>query len=512
MKTVTSTVVDNKRVLVIDDDVDFADSLSDVLSMHGFEVKTVHNAETAIERVAEWRPQVALVDNHLGPTHGVDLIPQLKEKSPEIICVMITAYSAIDAAIQSVRAGASDYLRKPVSPQEIVYSLNNCFDKVELLERQQQAEAAMLEREAKLQAIMANVADGILMISAGGAIEAANPAAHRLFGYQPTTLVDLDVSKLIPGGVAALENAVDAGPPGQSDAGWTVGRRRDGEDFNMELAVGRMTFHDDPYYAATMRDVTERLRHQSELEAAKTEAELANGAKSEFLANVSHELRTPLNAILGFSEMLMASNFGALGSPHYEDYAKYIHESGSHLLAIITDILDVSKIEAGKLALRPELIYVDELCDGAIALVKTHAQKNEIDLVTEVPPGLPRLIVDPRIMKQILINLLSNAVKFTKPNGTVKLTASLMENGDFRIVVSDTGIGIATENIERVLLPFGQVHDIYTKDSEGTGLGLPLAKKLAELHDGVLTLESEVGVGTTVTVDLPADRVVAENT
>ena len=496
-----------KRVLVIDDDIDFADSLSDALSLHGFTVKTANDAAAAKEQVVRWNPQVAVVDNQLGTSRGVDLIPQLKERSPQIICVMITAYSVIDAAIQSVRAGAADYLRKPVSPDEIVRSLNNCFDKVQLLQKRQQAERALTEREAKLQAIMGNVADGVLMIKASGAVESANPAAHRLFGYQPTTLVDLDISTLIPGGIAALESAADSRRADEAAAGWTVGRRRGGEDFNMELAVGRMMFHDQPYYAATIRDVTEQLRQQAELEAAKTEAELANGAKSEFLANVSHELRTPLNAILGFSEMLLAEKFGALGSHHYADYAKYIHESGSHLLSIISDILDVSKIEAGKLAMQPEIVDIALLCDSAVSLLKTRAQRGDISLLKKVPDDLPILFIDPRITKQILINLLSNAVKFSNTGGTVTLEAEKTADGGFRFTVSDDGIGIAEENLERVLLPFGQVLDIYTKNNEGTGLGLPLAKKLTEMHDGKLTLTSEIGVGTTVTIDLPASCV-----
>ncbi len=504
---IDTQIDDHKRVLVIDDDIDFADSLSDALTLHGFEVKTANSAAVAKEQVSKWNPQVAVVDNQLGTSRGIDLIPQLKEQSPEIVCVMVTAYSVIDAAIQSVRAGASDYLRKPVSPEEVVHSLNNCFDKVHLRERREQAEMALMEREAKLQAIMGSVADGILMISAAGAIESANPAAHNLFAYPAATLAGSNVAALIPGGVATLELAAESSLEDGATAGWTVGRRRSGEDFNMELNVGRMMFHGQSYYAATIRDVTERQRHQTELEAAKTEAELANGAKSEFLANVSHELRTPLNAILGFSEMLMKEKFGALGSHHYIDYAKYIHDSGSHLLAIISDILDVSKIEAGKLAMHLEVTNVATLCDSAIALVKTRAQKNQISLVTDLAADMPDLFVDPRITRQILINLLTNAVKFTDQGGTVALAATRRDDGGFRFTVSDTGIGIAAENIERVLLPFGQVDDLYTKNKEGTGLGLPLAKRLAEMHDGTLTLESELGAGTVVTIDLPPSRV-----
>jgi len=500
-----------KRVLVVDDDIDFADSLSDALSLHGFEVKTANNATAAKEEVELWNPQVAVVDNQLGATRGVDLIPQLKERSPQIICVMITAYSVIDAAIKSLKAGASDYLRKPISPEEIVRSLNNCFDKVQLQDRRVRAELALMEREAKLNAIMDNVGEGIFTISRSGIIESSNPAAHRLFGYDVNSMTDVNVTTVIPGGVTALEAAADIKTDDFSTAGWTVGRRKSGEDFNMELSVGRAMFNDQHIYIATMRDVSERLRQQAELQEAKTEAEIANRAKSEFLANVSHELRTPLNAVLGFSEMLQTAKFGPLGHDLYLEYANFIHDSGEHLLAIISDILDVSKIEAGKLVMQEDEVDVSRLCDSAMSLVKGRAQGKNISLIKEIPDDPPDIFVDPRIMKQILINLLSNAVKFTGEEGSVTLEARVTDSGEFRFVVSDNGIGIAEDNIASVLLPFGQVHDIYTKNHEGTGLGLPLAKRLAEIHDGTLTLTSEVDVGTSVVVDLPAARILPKS-
>jgi PAS domain S-box-containing protein len=501
-----------KRVLVVDDDIDFAESLSDALSLHGFEVKTANNAAAAKEKVELWNPQVAVVDNQLGATRGVDLIPQLKERSPQIMCVMITAYSVIDAAIRSLKAGASDYLRKPISPEEIVRSLENCFDKAQLQDRRIQAELALMEREAKLNAIMDNVGEGIFTISRSGLIESSNPAAHRLFGYETGTMTDLDVTKVIPGGVTALEAAADIRNDDVSTAGWTVGRRKTGEDFNMELSVGRMKFNDQHVYIATMRDVSDRLRRQAELQEAKTEAEIANRAKSEFLANVSHELRTPLNAVLGFSEMLLTAKFGPLGHNLYHDYANFIHDSGEHLLAIISDILDVSKIEAGKLVMQEDEVDVSRLCDSAMSLVKGRAQGKKISLTREVPDDLPDIFVDPRILKQVLINLLSNAVKFTEEDGSVILEAHVTDDGGFQFVVRDNGIGIAEENLASVLLPFGQVHDIYTKNHEGTGLGLPLAKRLTEIHDGTLTLISEIEVGTSVMVDLPAARILPKGT
>ena len=259
-----------------------------------------------------------------------------------------------------------------------------------------------------------------------------------------------------------------------------------------------------------LRYAIERKRVHMQLLEEKERAELANRSKSEFLANMSHELRTPLNAIIGFSEILENELMGPLGAECYKEYAGNIKESGAHLLDIINDILDLSKIEAGKDLLLDEIIDLSRTIRSCMRLIGMRAENAKVTLIDQVSPTLPPMQADERKMKQILINLLSNAVKFTPEGGTVTLFAARAENGGIEIVVSDTGIGIAAEDIPKALLPFKQIDNSLSRKFNGTGLGLPLAENFTRMHGGTLTLESRVGEGTRVVLKFPASRVASQ--
>ncbi len=275
-------------------------------------------------------------------------------------------------------------------------------------------------------------------------------------------------------------------------------------------------------YGTRMGSILERGRVEAALIAARSraeeaarlalhaqaEAERADRAKSNFLANMSHELRTPLNAIIGFSEVMLTTHLAKGSLDKSREYARDINASGHHLLSLINDLLDLAKIEANKLELQEEPIDIEATADSALTVVRQRALERGLDLSTSFPEGLPLLRADERKLRQILINLLSNAIKFTPRGGTVGLAVLPIAAAGVTLRVSDSGIGIALDDIPRVLQPFVQVDSKLGRATEGTGLGLPLADALVRLHGGTLSIQSAVGIGTTIDICFPAERIV----
>jgi two-component system cell cycle sensor histidine kinase PleC len=238
---------------------------------------------------------------------------------------------------------------------------------------------------------------------------------------------------------------------------------------------------------------------------AMLKAKAADRAKSKFLANMAHELRTPLNAIIGFSEVIKLDQIQMRNS--YPEYAGYIHDAGRILLNIINSILDLAQIEAGRVVLEENFIALGEIVEASITTIRPMYQKKSIEISCDIQEPATMVYVDPIKFQQVLLNLLSNSVKFTESRGRIQVGAVFHKNGDLVLSIRDTGIGIPAEQIQRVLRPFEQVADHLTREHDGTGLGLPIAKALIELHGGELVLSSQVGVGTTARLRLPGARV-----
>ena len=290
-------------------------------------------------------------------------------------------------------------------------------------------------------------------------------------------------------------------------------------DFSMRVPVepyteaGQIATQYNQVLDRVHREIAAREQTADQLRSARDQAEIANAAKSQFLANMSHELRTPLNAIIGFSEIMNGEIFGPLGNEQYKEYVGDIHASGTHLLSIINDILDLSKVEADSYDLTEGELDVAQVLDACSRMIRTRAQSGELTLSVEIEPDLPRLVADERALKQMIINLVSNAVKFTPQGGSISLRARLEADGRIALEVADTGIGIARGDIKKAFEPFSQLQtDALVYKADGTGLGLPLTAALARSHQATLVVDSEPGKGTSITLRFPLERVVINRT
>jgi PAS domain S-box-containing protein len=280
-------------------------------------------------------------------------------------------------------------------------------------------------------------------------------------------------------------------------------RRRDGSTFPVKFSAELMIVDGEKVVLLIGRDITDEKRYETELRKSRDAAELANRTKSEFLANMSHELRTPLNAILGFSEIIKDEVLGPLGDRRYSEYAADVHRSGTHLLEIINDILDLSKVEAGRLEIYPSRVDIPNVVSQCLRLVQERADQADVSIHSLITPDNFSMTLDRRLFKQILLNLLSNAIKFTGKGGSIHLEIKAKSDGGCHVSITDTGIGMSKEDITQALTPFGQVDGAMTRRHQGTGLGLPLVAAFVAAHQGRLKIESRPGKGTMVLIDLP---------
>ena len=379
-----------------------------------------------------------------------------------------------------------------------------------------QNERALADSKARLRAVLDVAVTGIIVHDDNGRIQLFNPAAEQLFGYRAAEAKGLTIDTLIP----PMPCSALANPPNQGVAREVIARTRDGRTFPAYLAVGDYVDDGKSMSVGVLMDISDQKRREQEifqardrleqqaadlsvlarkLDQARREAEEARGlaeaasrAKSEFLAHMSHELRTPLNAILGFSEIMDQEYFGPLGSPRYTEYNRNVLDSARHLLSLINDILDLSKIEAGRYELEEEQVDLSRIVEPVVRLVRERALRKDLSLRSEIEP-LPIIMGDERALKQILINLLTNAVKFTERGGEIEVSGRQDANGDIILAVRDTGIGIAEDQIPKVLEPFGQARNAYMAGELGTGLGLPITRSLVNLHGGSLSIDSTLG-------------------
>jgi len=341
-------------------------------------------------------------------------------------------------------------------------------------------------------------------------IEYVNPMFTKICGYTADEVIGKN-PRILESGETPAEVYTDLWEAIESGHEWRGelrDRRKDGSRFWAYATISPVKNNDGEitHFVSMHEDITQRKEIESRELRAKEQAEMANRAKSELLANMSHELRTPLNAIIGFSQTLQMQLFGPLGHEKYDEYATDIVNSGEHLLKLINDILDVSAIEAGKLEFQEEELQIGGIVDVALLMVKNRSEESRINLIRDIEDDQAIIHADKRRLIQILLNLLSNAIKFTPSDGEVSLTTALDSNGGHVFTVTDTGVGMNPDELVKAMTEFGQVDSGLDRKHDGAGLGLPLTKGLVGLHGGIFEIDSEKGVGTTVTIRFPASR------
>ncbi|MCO5146752.1 MAG: PAS domain S-box protein [Aquamicrobium sp.] len=376
-------------------------------------------------------------------------------------------------------------------------------------------EVRVLERHlAELRTIIDTATDGVVLIAPDGTIRNISRPAEALFGFDSArvegkpfaTLFAIESQKsardylagLADNGVASVLN----------DGREVIGREAEGRFIPLFMTIGRLP--EDSGYCAVVRDITQFKRAEEELTQARAQAERASSQKTEFLARVSHEIRTPLNAIIGFSELMIDEKFGPIGPDRYRDYLRDINRSGNHVLDLVNDLLDISKIEAGEQEMNYEAVSLNEALSEAIAMMHPQANRERVIIRSSLASRLPDVVADLRSVRQIALNLLSNAIRYTQAGGQVIVSTAYEPSGDVTVRVRDTGIGMTLAEIDQALKPFKQINALKRGRNDGTGLGLPLTKAMVEANRARFAINSTPGEGTLVEIVFPSTRVLAE--
>ncbi|TCD16599.1 PAS domain S-box protein [Oricola cellulosilytica] len=370
-----------------------------------------------------------------------------------------------------------------------------------------------LDDAAELRAVLDTATDGVVMLSNDGVIRSLNGSATALFGYTSSEVEGKNFSILFAqesqtAAINYVHGLANNGVASVLNEGLEVlGREKNGGFLPLFMTIGRL--EKSRGFCAVVRDITAWKQTEQALLDAQRHAEAASSHKTEFLAKISHEIRTPLNAIIGFSELMAEERFGPIGNERYKSYLADINKSGKHVLDLVNDLLDISKIEAGKQELEFDSVSLNGAVTDAVAMIQPQANRNRVIIRSSLDEELPDVVADSRSLKQIVLNLLSNSVRFTHSGGQVIVSSSYNARGEVVLRIKDTGIGMSSREIETALQPFQQVASLGRMRGDGTGLGLPLTKALVEANRAEFAIQSEPGRGTAVEIVFPPSRVLA---
>lgn len=493
----------HSRLLLIDDNPDDRALVAGQLKCEFPLLEAVEIVDPASFDAALTAGPLSLVvtDFQLRWTDGLTILGIIKQRFPNTPVIMFTGTGTEETAVAAMKAGLDDYVVKsPSNPARIRSAARSALERA--AQRKQ-----LRGQEDRLRAVLATTADAIIAIDEEGLIDSLNPAAVKCFGYAEAEAIGRSVDELIPGFNQALRQWARAELAALKTSivsnSWEVsGRAKDGTALALELSASHTILDGRPFFTCIMRDVAKRKEQERVLIEARDRAIEADNAKTAFLANISHEFRTPLNAIIGFGEIIAHQLYGPIGDVRYHGYAEDIVASGHHLLSLINDVLDISRVEAGRLELYLDMVDLGKVLRRQIELVLPQAARAGLQIDAEFADNFPRVVGDETRLRQIVLNLLSNAIKFTPSGGHITVSG-WADPDHVAFAVSDTGIGMKPGDVPRALEPFRQLDNSFSKLHQGTGLGLAIVKRLVELHHGHLTIDTEPGRGTRVVVTLP---------
>ncbi|WP_414831970.1 histidine kinase dimerization/phospho-acceptor domain-containing protein [Afifella sp. YEN Y35] len=375
--------------------------------------------------------------------------------------------------------------------------------------------AVLSSKVGELQAILDTALDGVIVLDAEGRVESLNRSAEALFGIEADAVVGNSFTELLEEesrveAEAYLESLRMAGIKSLLNEGREVLGRTKGGPIPLFMTFGQVGSGERPRFCAVLRDITQWKETETRLQEARAEAERASSQKSDFLARISHEIRTPLNAIIGFAELMVEERFGPIENQRYREYLRDIRSSSEHVVSLVNDLLDIARVEAGKLDLDFSAVDLNTLARETVSLMQPQAGRHRVIIRTSLAPDLPSVVADARTLRQILLNLLSNSVKYTDAGGQVILSTRLEENGEVVLRMRDNGGGMSESELARAMEPFRQIITSAIGTGTGSGLGLPLTKALVEANRAQFVLKSARGEGTIAEVAFPATRVLFE--
>ena len=523
-------------IVIIDDRVTNRDILAKLASSLDEEtvVQTFSNPQAALDWIGERTPDLVITDYKMPSMDGASFIRRLRALPlcVDVPVIVVTVYEDRDFRYKALEAGATDFLLSPLDHYEFRARAHNLLTlrkqqeiikkRAHILERKLRSSddlrrEELRESEEKLRLVTNCIPAMIYVSDSGGNCIFINSYQAHFFGVEPADCMGLALAELFGNDYAARHLELDrrvfeSGATISGAEETLVSGEGDERTFLTTKTPLRGVSGQIINVVTVAVDISDRKVVERALQDAKEVAEAGNRTKSEFLASMSHELRTPLNAVMGFADVMRVEMLGPIGNPKYLEYAEDIRASAEHLLHIINDMLDVSAIESGKLDLVESNVDVGRAIDDVIRLIKGRADSSAVSIVWRESEPLPQLRGDARRLKQILINILSNSIKFTPAGGRISLASALLDGGGLELAITDTGIGIAEQDIPIAKARFGRIESAANRKYPGTGLGLTLAIELMKLHGGDLEISSTVGKGTTVTLLFPPERTLPAST